>query len=180
MNNLAPHHAKYFKVLELMQVSFTVPFLIFFNLLFFYKNSVVRPRLKYSYFVSWSWNILHLIIEKSISTYRLLLFGHWSFIWKIAYKVVINVVKQYISNNLTWRFVCCKYLLSFLCNYFNTTEIASNLGMTKNTGDTWHLVNGRLVFRVGLSSCPKKKKNETFFKIYFYKVTEGGKIQKIK
>ena len=58
-------------------------------------------------------------IKKAVfSTLRVLFFGHRSFIRKITHEAVINIVKQCITKNLTWRFVRCniyfqKYPLLF-------------------------------------------------------------------
>ena len=65
----------------------------------------------------------------------LLFFCHRSFMRKIIHEAVINIVKQCISNDLTWRFVCCnihikKYTLFLEKNYLNVIEIARDKGVT--------------------------------------------------
>ena len=42
-----------------------------------------------------------------------LFFGQQSFVRKITYTSVINIVKQGILNNKTWRFLCCKITDTF-------------------------------------------------------------------
>ena len=66
--------------------------------------------------------------------YRLLFFGHQSVIRKITHKAVINNLKQCISNNPTWFFVCCnihfqKYpmFLEKLFKYNRNRWFATNL-----------------------------------------------------